>query len=200
MTVIDWLVPLFEDILGYHDITPTGRVALGERRFPIDFHAAGGTVPLVLTTADHDLDRAAAPFGDDGRRRPHGLVQEYLNAADGCLWGLVANGRQVRLLRDNPSLTRPAYIEADLERMFEEQLFADFAAFWLLFHSSRLTPREGGPSHCLLEGWRAASQETGERVRENLRDGVTEALRQLGNGFLEQPANDALARRCNTGR
>ena len=67
VTVTDWLARLFEDVLGYHDLTPSGPVALGERRFPIDFHAAGGTVPLVLTTADHDLDRAAAPFGDDGR-------------------------------------------------------------------------------------------------------------------------------------
>ena len=193
VTVKDWLVPLFEDVLGYHDMTPTGSVTVGERRFPIDFHAASGTVPLVLTTANHELDRAAAPFGDEGRRRPpHGLVQEYLNAAAGCLWGIVANGRQVRLLRNNPSLTRPAYIETDLERLFEEQLFADFAAFWLLFHSSRLTPRDGGPSHCQLEDWRTTSQETGERVLEKLRDGVTEALRQLGNGFLEHPANDAL--------
>ena len=118
VTVKDWLVPLFEDVLGYHDMTPTGSGTVGERRFPIDFHAAGRTVPLVLTTANHELDRAAAPFGDEGRRRsPHGLVQEYLNAATGCLWGIVANGRQMRLLRDNPSLTRPAYIEADLERV-----------------------------------------------------------------------------------
>jgi hypothetical protein len=35
-------------------------------------------------------------------------------------------------------------------------------------------------------------QETGERALEKLRDGVTESLRQLGNGFVSHPANIAL--------
>ena len=41
------------------------------------------------------------------------------------------------LVRDNASLTRPAFIEADLRRIFEGEAFADFAALWLLIHASR---------------------------------------------------------------
>jgi hypothetical protein len=139
-------------------------------------------------------------FGDEGRRRPpHGLLQEYLNAADTCLWGMVSNGNLVRLVRDNPSLTRPAFIEADLERMFAEQLFSDFAAFWLTFHVSRLAPHDGTSANCILEAWRTESIKTGERARENLRKGVTAALRQLGNGFLEHQANDVLRKALSNG-
>jgi hypothetical protein len=191
--VQEWLYPLFETVLGYHDIRKCGRVIIGDRQFPIGFKAAENTVPLVLTTEAFDLDQADTAFGDQGRRRtPHGMLQEYLNAEETCLWGIVSNGRKVRLLRDNPSLTRPAYIEADFDRIFEEQLFADFSAFWLIFHASRLAPRRGDPTHCIVESWHNESIETGERARENLRDGVTEALRQLGNGFLKHPENSAL--------
>jgi hypothetical protein len=200
VAVDEWLQPLFEHILGYHDITPCMPVTIGERHFPIGHKACGKTVPLLLTGHIYDLGKADLRFGDEGRRRPpYGLLQEYLNADDSCLWGMVSNGNLVRLARDNPSLTRPAFIEADLERMFEEQLFADFAAFWLLFHVSRVAPHEGSPTKCILEAWRTESLKTGERARAKLRLGVTAALRQFGNGFLEHRANDGLRHALSTG-
>jgi hypothetical protein len=200
VAVDEWLRPLFEHILGYHDITPCMPVTIGVRHFPIGHKACGKTVPLLLTGHIYDLGKAEMRFGDEGRRRPpYGLLQEYLNADDACLWGMVSNGNLLRLARDNPSLTRPAFIEADLERMFEEQLFADFAAFWLLFHVSRVTPHEGSPAKCILEAWRTESLETGERARAKLRLGVTEALRQFGNGFLEHRVNDGLRHALSAG-
>jgi hypothetical protein len=193
LAVDEWLRPLFEDILGYHDIVPTMLDTIGDRNFPIGHRACGGTVPLILTGHEFDLDSADPRFGDDGRRRPpYGLLQEFLNAEEACLWGIVANGNVVRVARDNPSLTRPAFVEADLQRLFDEQLFADFAAFWLTFHVSRLAPQDGNPYASILEAWRTESIETGERAREKLREGVTAALRHLGNGFLEHANNDAL--------
>src|SRR5438067_2275256 len=97
----------------------------------------GGILPPAFLQRVASL--AVPGFGEDGRRRaPHAAMQELLNADPGSLWGLVSNGIKVRLVRDNPSLTRPAYVEADLERVFEERLYADFAAFWLMFHASRL--------------------------------------------------------------
>lgn len=189
----DWLLVLLREVLGYSDMEATGRVHVGERGFPVSHRFVGGAVPLVAATFDFELDKGDPAFGDEGRRRsPHGALQEYLNAEDLALWGLVGNGSTLRLLRDNPSLTRPAYIEADLERMFEEQLYADFAAFWLIFHASRLTPANDRPDSCILESWREVAQETGERALANLREGVTTALRELGCGFLEHPGNDAL--------
>ena len=189
----DWLVPMLRTVMGYDDLISTSPANLGERVFKLTHQACREAVPFLLTTSDFSLDRTDPIFGHEGRRQaPHGLMQEYLNAEDGCLWGIVSNGSKLRVLRDNPSLTRPAYIEADLDLVFEEELYSDFAALWLAVHSSRFSPANDKPSGCVFEGWRAEAHKTGERILENLRDGVTEALRQLGNGLLQHPNNDGL--------
>ncbi len=191
--VNEWLVPFLREVLGYADLTAAASVTLDERVFRLSQSAFGGAVPLLLATCDFDLDKAASRFGHDGRRQaPHGMMQEYLNAEDAALWGLVSNGSKLRLLRDNASLTRPSYIEADLDLMFAEELYPDFAALWLTAHASRLKPADDKPSSCIIESWRAKAHKTGDRVRENLRDGVTRALRQLGNGFLQHRSNGPL--------
>ncbi|MEO5367804.1 MAG: N-6 DNA methylase [Magnetococcus sp. WYHC-3] len=198
--VAEWLLPFLRDVLGYRDIGAAAPVTMGEREFRLSHRASEGAVPFLLATREFDLDKADGRFGDEGRKRPpHGLIQEFLNAEDDCLWGIVANGEKIRLLRDNPSLTRPAYVEADLERMFAEQLFADFAAFWLLFHESRTRPREGKVTACLLEKWRNQAAEEGSRALGELRQGVTTALRQLGNGFLKNRTNQVLRQALESG-
>lgn len=189
-----WLIRLMKDVLQFDDIEAIkGHTNLGGRAFPLTHRACGGTVPMVLTTFDNILDKGAPRFGEEGKRRsPHGLVQEFLNADESSLWGIVANGTSLRLLRDNPSMTRPAFLEVNLERIFEEELYADFAAFWLILHSSRFTSSDDAPEHCPLELWRAEAHEVGERALASMRDGVTQALRELGSGFLAFPANNEL--------
>lgn len=195
-----WLLGMLEQVLGYHSISSQETLIINERQFPELHFYHDGTIPMVLTINDYLLDTSYPKFGDEGRRRPpHALVQEYLNANKASLWGLVSNGHKIRLLRDNPSLTRPAFIEADLEQMFEEGLYSDFATFWLLFHASRVIPREGKPEQCILELWRKEALDTGERVREKLRNGVTEALKQFGSGFLQHPANEELRQALHSG-
>lgn len=196
----DWLVPLFSTVLGYSDLAPAKDVIVGDRTFPLSHTACGEALPLLFTSPDHGLETADPCFGEGGRRRsPHGLMQELLNAKDTWLWGIVANGNVVRLLRDNPSLTRPAFLEADLELIFQEQLFADFALFWLVFHSSRLTPHDGVWNRSVLEQWRNRSHQEGQRALEHLRDSVTEALKALGNGFLQNPMSGDLRQALKDG-
>ena len=199
----EWQIRLLKAVLGYEDIVKGDARVVGDRLFPLSHGAEHGSIPLLLTAPRFDLDRGVVEFGEGGtesgrpvrRRSPHALVQEYLNAAEGPVWGLVGNGDTLRLLRENPSLTRPAYVEADLAAMFEEGLFADFATFWLLFHASRLR----GPHHLVLEAWRSEAHETGERALEHLREGVTEALCQLGTGFVVHPENNELRSRLQSG-
>ena len=199
--VRDWLEPLLRQVFGYADLSAAQSAALDDRVFKLTHRACGGAAPLLLTTRDRSLDEADPHFGSAGRRQtPHGLMQEYLNAEDGCLWGIVSNGAQLRILRDNPSLTRRAAIEADLDLIFSEELYADFAALWLTAHAGRLAAPDGGkPADCILEIWRAEAHKTGERVLENLRRGVAEALRSLGNGFLEHPDNEPLRAALRSG-
>jgi hypothetical protein len=81
-----------------------------------------------------------------------------LNASDDRMFGLVTDGSTLRMLRDNASMTRPAWIEADLERIFGHGLFADFSALWLLIHQSRFGKVGSSPSDCALERWRRKAE------------------------------------------
>lgn len=200
LTVKELLEPLLRHVLCFGDLKAVGQVTLAERVFPIGFAAGEGKVPIVLAAHDQILDKPDARFGDGVRRRsPFLLAQEYLNASDGALWAIVGNGLKLRILRDNPSLTRPAYIEADLEAIFSEGLYPDFTALWLLAHASRFGKVGAEPTNCPLERWRNTAQEDGIRARDRLRVGVTEALRALGTGFLVHPANTELRRRLEAG-
>jgi len=200
VTARDFLEPFCRQVLGFADMRAVGQVALDERIFPIGFAAGEGRVPLVFAAHDQGLDKPSTRHGDGVRRRsPFLLAQEYLNASGNCVWAVVSNGLKLRILRDNPSLTRPAYIEADLEAIFNEGLYPDFTALWLLAHASRFGKVGAEPADCVLERWRNTAQEDGIRARDRLRGGVTEALRALGTGFLAHKDNVELRRRIETG-
>lgn len=195
----EWLLPLLRRVLGYA-VEPCQRKLIGEREFPITHSACHGAVPMVLCGADFDLDKGDALFGQEGRKRsPMGLAQEYLNAETDCLWAIVSNGRYLRLLRDNPAMTRPAYIEIDFTKLFEEDNYADFATAWLLLQASRLAPRNQQVDQCWLEQWREKGHDEGERALDKLRYGVADALRELGTGFVAHKSNQALRDELSNG-
>lgn len=184
---------LLPQVFGFMDLSKGGEREVGDRRFPVSFEALGGRVPVIVGPHNEPLDHSVARHGDGIRRRSAwGVLQEYLNAADGVLWGLATNGLVLRLGRDNASFTRPAWLEVDLERVFAEKRFADFSVLWLLIHSSRFGRREQPVAECPLEAWRAAAREEGSRARARLRVGVERALLDLGQGFVAHPANTTL--------
>lgn len=185
-----FVVALCREVFGFSQLESVPPAVIHERIYPVGHSTLNGRVPVVIAPGEVGLDALSAEFGDGARRRSaFGLVQEYLNAAEGALWGICADGSSLRVLRDNASLTRPAWIEADLRRIFTEQRYSDFAALWLLIHETRFG-RDGQPaSECPLEAWRDAGREEGTRAREHLRDGVEEALLALGRGFLAHPGN-----------
>jgi len=185
-----WVIPLFE-LLGYSlEFNRTACEADGQS-YPIS-HRAGAepdSPPVHIAGYGQDLGMVA-PSGRP-RLSPHSLVQEYLNRSE-SLWGVVTNGRAVRLLRDNASVRRQAYVEFDLDRMMEEENFADFQAMFRLLHRSRLPAAPADSAGCLLEQYYQTSIEEGGRVRDRLRDGVERCLLELANGFLGHPANGPL--------
>jgi hypothetical protein len=188
-----FVTALLGDVLGFASLVASAPVEREGRVFPIGRVALGGRVPVVIAPAALGLDTPSALFGEGGRRRSaFGLVQEFLNAADEALWGIACDGLTLRLLRDNASLTRPAWVEADLARIFQEERYADFAALWLLLHETRFGRADQASAECPLEAWRTAGREQGTRARANLRRGVEEALLALGQGFVSHPDNVAL--------
>lgn len=186
---------------GFASLAKVEPVTIADRTFPIGHAALNGRVPVVIAATGNGLDTAVIAFGDGGRRRTaFGLAQEYLNAADHALWGIVSDGDTLRILRDNASLTRPAWIEADLARIFTEGRYADFAALWLLVHETRFGQADQPVTECPLETWRLAGQEQGTRARNKLRKGVEEALISFGQGFPTHPENQALRTAIHEGR
>jgi hypothetical protein len=126
---------LLRDVFGCGDISRVGTRALDERLYVVTLEARGGRVPVVVVPPSDDLDAPSVHLPSEGRRRSAAsAVQDWLNASESALWGVCSNGIQLRLVRDNASLTRPAFIQADLRRIFEGEAFADFAALWLLIH------------------------------------------------------------------
>jgi hypothetical protein len=185
-----WVIPLLT-LLGYElTYQPRGRTIDGDNY--VISHLAGNEEndpPVHIIGFSQDLDRRS----DTGRPRlaAHALVQEYLNRTE-SVWGLVTNGRILRLLRDSGLMRRQSYIEFDLQSMMEGEKFADFVIFYRLLHRSRF-PRSGQSyEDCLLEKYHHLSVEQGGRVRDHLRDGVEEALKIFANGFLKHPKNNQL--------
>jgi len=181
------------DCLGFGSLVQTEAVVVDDRSYPIGFSALTGRVPVVIAPSGLGLDALLPALGDGARRRSaFGLTQEYLNAASGALWGVASDGTTLRILRDNASLTRPAWIEVDLGRVFTEERYADFAALWLLAHETRFGRADQPVTDCALEIWRNAGREEGTRAREHLRRGVEDALMALGQGFVAHPDNQQL--------
>jgi hypothetical protein len=199
VTVREFLLPLMREVLHFSDAGMCAPIESSGRSYAIGHAAEGANVPLVFAAHDHLLDTPAERYGEANpntgkvrRRSPYMLAQEALNASDDSLWAIVTNGVTLRILRDNPSLTRPAYVEIDLEALFTEELLSDFTAFWLLAHASRFSHPSGEPTNCVWERWRDTGQSVGDTVRTKLRYQVANALRALGTGFLSHPANGGL--------
>ncbi|ABL79356.1 MULTISPECIES: N-6 DNA methylase [unclassified Nocardioides] len=193
-----WLTLLLSE-LGYGRVppTPAGGLAVGDKQYPVS-HLWGAT-PMHLLGWGVPLDKRSAGVAG-AARAPHAMVQELLNRTDEYLWAVVANGRVLRLLRDSTTLTGQAYVEFDLEAMFDGELFAEFALLYLLCHQSRVeVPDDGQPADCWLERWRVTAVSQGVRAMTLLRDGVELALETLGTGFLQHPANTKLRDRLERG-
>lgn len=182
-----WSRPLFEE-LGYAGL-PAGGLSVDGKDYPIS-HLWGAMVPVHLPGAGVRVDRRSPGVAGAARTSPHGLVQEFLNRSDAALWGMVCNGLVLHLLRDNASMTRQAYVEFDLEAIFDGEAFSDFVLLWLCCHRTRF---EGEPAEkCLLEQWTTTAASEGTRALERLREGVEAAITELGEGFIRHPANGGL--------
>lgn len=201
-----FVLQLLKECFGFNPIKTQKEIRKGEREFPVRHAGLNGRVPIVIAPASDEsarrsgIDESLSQFGDGSRRRSATLLlQEYLNAEEDAVWGMCTDGPTLRVLRDNISLTRPAWIEADLAQIFTEGLFPDFSALWLLIHQSRFGRPDVLPADCALEHWRDAGRIEGVAARDKLRQGVEHALLELGQGFIENPANNDLRKELTDG-
>lgn len=210
-----WAHTLLKDVLGYQlDECPAVGIPADRRaadddqpprRYPITYIAgpeASCVIPVLVVPATQDLDKSM-DFGHGMKQAPARLMQQFLNESDRFLWALVTNGTTLRLMRDNPALSRPCYLEADLDTMLSTADAVAFDTMWRLMHSSRAVLRtQGEPTECLWEDWSKELEEQGSRARDGLRDSVERALCALGTGFLhgKGSGNDELRAALREGR
>lgn len=235
----NWLLPLFYE-LGFGNLQAQRshvRVMLprggGQRQYPISHFWEH--VPVNLLSWNTDLDQRSGK--ERHQTSPQSLLQDFLNQEDKALWGVVSNGHCLRLLRDSTALTGSAYIEFDLEAIFEGESYSDFVLLFLMLHRTRFAPEaveelledaedtdesdglgpmlldetegfgEPAPAEpvvpsaatCWLEKWRQYAFEVGIEARDKMRQGVSDAMVTLGNGFLTMrgSANQALSAAVN---
>ncbi len=162
-----WLLPLFEK-LDYGRLQTAGRFEIEGKSYPIS-HSWGLNVPIHLVSTKVDLDRTMRGVAGAATASPQSLLQVFLNRSDDHLWGFVSNGNKLRVLRDNLTLTRQAYVEFDLEAMMNGDAYSDFRVLWLLCHQSRVEADR--PLDCWLEKWMKEAEDRGARALEHLRDG-----------------------------
>jgi N-6 DNA Methylase len=199
------LLPLFE-LLGFKPVFQRAHLVAGGRAWAITHLGwdAPDAVPLLLT-ADPDLDHPAP-----GRKRSaHDELQGFLNAAP-QRWGMLANGRVLRLLRDFHHTRTRAYVQFDLAAIFEAGAFPDFRGLYRLCHVSRFLPAEApepppteppdeeaeeereepgpGPQRAAtipLERLYELSVSAGVAAGKRLQPQVRRAIEELANGVLE---------------
>lgn len=191
---------LLLDQLGYGRVpTTSGGITAGGKSFPISHQ--WGPVPIHLLGAGVRVDSRTAKVAGAASASPQSMVQEMLNRSDAHTWAVLSNGRVLRLLRDSTSLVGGAFVEFDLEAIFDGDLFSDFVALYASCHQSRLEilDKEIGPDSCWLEHWRTESLEQGSRAMGLLRDGVVASIEALGTGLLNHPANHALKEQVTSG-
>ncbi|MGX1223459.1 Eco57I restriction-modification methylase domain-containing protein [Streptomyces ambofaciens] len=197
-----WLLPLFSE-LGYGQLPAArGGFTASGRTFQVS-HFYRDHLPVHLVSWHTHLDRRPVKGG----RVPQAMVQDCLNTGGTLLWGVLSNGKVLRLVRDSTSLVGSAYVEFDLESIFDGDLYADFYLLYALLHASRvdLLPRtddatgEPTAADCWLERWREEALESGSRFLDGLSTGLRHALEELGAGFLAHPANEQLRKGLRSG-
>lgn len=185
---LSYLEGLLDEVFGYNDL---------ERENWQSKLVAGKRVSIDLVSRDENLDSFVARQSFSRKDSVSFEDSDEDKMPSESIWRLVSNGSLVRLYRHNESLTRPAYIDADLGQMFDNEDIASFSAFWLLIHRTRFGECTDTPSELVLERWREKGTSEGEVARDRLAGQVKVALSILGSGFIE--ANPDIAKKLQTG-
>ena len=186
-----WVAPLLTLLRYDIEYQPRG-AELNGRRYAISHRATNrADTPVQIIGARDPAGLDKKPANATRRMSAHALVQEFLNLHD-QLYGLVTDGNVLRLLRDSSRLVKQSYIEFDLDRIFTDGLFADFAVLYRLLHATRMPLSNETAAESLIERYHQDSLDSGARIRAGLSKAVEKAIRDFGNGFLEHPNNDEL--------
>lgn len=175
-----WALPLLR-FLGWEPVFQASHLrpsSIDERTFPISH--LGWDDPLapplhIEPTLDREqgLDARPAPR----RNAPHDDLQQFLNLAP-QVWGIVTNGRELRVVRDFHHSTAKGFVAIDLEALFASRSFVDFRGLVRLAHVSRFMPADRDdvqstlPLESLYDRARAAGVSVGKALHPQVRKAI----------------------------
>jgi len=181
-----WVSPLLTN-LSYNLMFSRNTEEFNGKKFSIGYRDSNlDNFPIYIGGYYESLDKR--PENKQLNVSPHALLQEYLNYSE-HLYGIVTNGRQLRLLRDASRITRLSYLEFDLERIMEEDLYSDFVIFYRLLHSSRMPKKIDEGAESIIEKYHQEGLEAGSTIRNKLGAAVKMGILNLANGFINHPGN-----------
>jgi hypothetical protein len=191
-----WISPLLTN-LGYNLTFNRTSEELNGKSFPIGYRDISlDNFPVYVGGYHESLDKR--PENKQLRVSPHAMVQEYLNYSE-HLYGLVTNGSYLRLLRDASRITRLSYVEFNLEKMMEEDLYSDFVILYRVLHASRMPKKIDQGAESIIEKYHQEGLAAGSTIRSKLGDAVKEAIKSLANGFINHPNNTTLREAVTSG-
>lgn len=148
-------------------------------------------LPVIVIgdkTGDADidtLDKCSLDYrakGAQRRKSPHATMLEYLNNTEN-VYGIVANGRVLRIIRNTGQLVKLTYIEFDIQRMMEEDKYTEFCLMFRLLHSTRF--RVSGDEQCIIERYFNMSIESGNRIRDGLSLAAQRTMEIIGSAAVQ---------------
>jgi hypothetical protein len=132
---------------------------------------------------DRPLDCAQAGAGASGNQNPAFQIFWYV-LHSGVAWGVLTNGRRWRLVHRDTADRLDVYYEVDLQALVEE---GDVARFLFFYGFFRRAAFDQGPVG--LESLLRESTDYAHAVGDSLKAQVFDALRHLGQGFLDYAPN-----------
>lgn len=155
-----------------------------------------GNLPIIVVgdvVADNEgiatFDKCSLDYRAKGSHKvksPHATMLEYLNVTDN-VYGIVSNGRVLRVIRNSGELVKATYIEFDLQKMVEEDHYNEFVIMFRLLHASRFIKR--GDDSIIFERYFNQSIESGNRIRDGLSRAAQNVMETIGTAAIKHKDN-----------
>jgi hypothetical protein len=182
-----WALPFFR-FLGFEPVFQRGYEVIEgpseQQSASINLSHRGWETPdaprIHIVLAREGFDTRAE--SDRNELSPHDAMQRFLVLSSDVDWGILFNGRLVRLLRKYYHEYTRGYVEFDLENILEERNLDEFRLLYMLLHASCY--RKVGEGKRPIDGFYERSRSMGVKIGDQLRDNVKEALELLGNELL----------------
>ena len=181
-----WLIHIFS-IFDYSPVYLKKSVVVDdEERLVFNFSHRGWEAddsPIIhMVKATQDLDKRDETLKSK-RKSPHDMMQTFLNTSSNDKWGIITNGKKIRILRQHHLSYTKGYIEFDIAGIFEGRKYAEFCVLYKFLHKSRFVKDKSNKTP--LDYIYEFCVSTGSSIGFGLQKNVKTAIELIGNGFLK---------------